>query len=56
MVEIINKTIFNGIAGPRGGNPLGVVIHNDAGAMTARAYVPWLQDRYNYGMSAKGFA
>jgi len=56
MVEIINKTIFNGIAGPRGGNPKGVVIHNDAGAMTARAYVPWLQDRYNYGMSKKGFA
>lgn len=56
MVEIINQNIAGGIAGKRAGNPKGVVIHNDYGAMTAKEYIPWLIRRRNAGQLELGFA
>ena len=37
-------SIFNGVAGNRGRNPIGAVIHNDAGSQNANAsyYQSWL--------------
>ena len=37
-------SIFNGVAGNRGHNPIGAVIHNDAGSQSANAahYQNWL--------------
>lgn len=59
MVEIINKDIFNGVAGKRSGKPKGVVIHNDAGSKnaTAKWYLEnFLPGRYKAGQSNLGFA
>ncbi len=58
MVEKINRNIFHGIAGRRaiGSKPKGVVIHNDAGAMSAKSYIGYLQNLYKAGNSARGFA
>lgn len=59
MVEIINKDIFNGVAGKRSGKPKGVVIHNDAGSKnaTAKWYMEsFLPGRYKAGQSNLGFA
>lgn len=56
MVEIINQNIAGGIAGKRAGNPKGVVIHNDYGAMTAKEYITWLIRRKNAGQLNLGFA
>lgn len=57
MVNIINKTIFNGIAGARPTErPKYYIMHNDAGSMSAESYVDWLQSRYDNGQSELGFA
>lgn len=57
MVNIINKTIFNGIAGARQTErPKYYIMHNDAGSMSAESYVDWLQSRYDNGQSELGFA
>ena len=59
MVEIINKDIFNGVAGKRSGKPKGAVIHNDAGSKnaTAKWYMEsFLSGRYKAGQSNLGFA
>ena len=57
MVEIINNTIFNGIAGSRPTEkPKYYIMHNDAGSMSAESYVNWLQSRYDNGQSELGFA
>ena len=59
MVEIINKDIFNGIAGKRSGKPKGVVIHNDAGSKNATAkwyMTTFLPDRVKAKQSNLGFA
>ena len=52
MVEIINHSIFNGIAGSRPTEkPKYYIMHNDAGSMSAESYVNWLQSRYDNGQS-----
>ena len=57
MVEIINHTIFNGISGSRPTErPKYYVLHNDAGSKSAKAYIEWLQERYDNGQSELGFA
>lgn len=57
MVEIIERDIFQGIAGRRPTEaPKYFILHNDAGSMSAKAYVPWLQSRYDNGQSELGFA
>lgn len=59
MVEVINKSIFKGVAGKRSGKPKGVVIHNDAGSKnaTAKWYMnSFLPGRYKAGQSNAGFA
>lgn len=57
MVEIINHTIFNGIAGSRPTEkPKYYIMHNDAGSMSPNSYVDWLQSRYDNGQSELGFA
>ena len=57
MVNIINKTIFNGIAGERPTErPKYYIMHNDGGSMSAESYVDWLQSRYDNGQSELGFA
>lgn len=57
MVEIINHTIFNGISGSRPTErPKYYVLHNDAGSKNAKAYIEWLQSRYDNGQSELGFA
>lgn len=57
MVEIINNTIFNGIAGARPTEkPKYYIMHNDAGSMSPNSYVDWLQSRYDNGQSELGFA
>ena len=57
MVNIINKNIFNGIAGARPTeSPKYYILHNDAGSMTPEQYIGWLQSRYDNGESDKGFA
>lgn len=57
MVNIINQTIFNGIAGARPTTkPKYYILHNDAGSMSPENYQGWLQRRYNNGQSALGFA
>lgn len=57
MVEIINKDIFQGIAGARPTEaPKYFILHNDAGSMSAKDYIGWLQSRYNNGQSYLGFA
>ena len=57
MVEIINHTIFNGISGSRPTDrPKYYVLHNDAGSKSAKAYIEWLQERYDNGRSELGFA
>lgn len=55
MVKIINKSVCRGVAGRRSGNVKGVVIHNDAGSMTAEQYVNWLANKTVQGLEA-GFA
>lgn len=55
MVKIINKSVCRGVAGRRAGNVKGVVIHNDAGSMTAEQYVNWLANKTVQGLEA-GFA
>ena len=57
MVEIINHTIFNGISGSRPTErPKYYVLHNDAGSKSAKAYIEWLQSRYDNGQAELGFA
>jgi len=57
VVNIINKTIFNGIAGARPTEaPKYYILHNDAGSMTPESYIGWLQSRYDNDESDKGFA
>ena len=57
MVEIINHTIFNGISGSRPTEkPKYYIMHNDAGSKSAKAYIEWLQERYDNGQSELGFA
>lgn len=59
MVEVINKSVFKGIAGKRSGKPKGVIIHNDAGSKnaTAKWYINnFLPGRYNANQSELGFA
>lgn len=57
MVEIINKDIFQGIAGARPTEaPKYFILHNDAGSMSAKDYIGWLQSRYDNGQSELGFA
>lgn len=57
MVNVINKSIFRGIAGRRPTEkPKYYILHNDAGSMTPESYIGWLQSRYNNGESDKGFA
>ena len=57
MGEIINHTIFNGIAGSRPTEkPKYYIMHNDAGSMSPNSYVDWLQSRYDNGQSELGFA
>lgn len=57
MVNIINETIFNGLAGRRPTEaPRYYILHNDAGSMTPEAYINWLRDRYNAGLSDRGYA
>jgi gametolysin len=57
MVEIINKDIFKGIAGARPTEaPKYFILHNDAGSMSAKDYIGWLQSRYDNGQSELGFA
>lgn len=57
MVNIINQTIFNGIAGARPTTkPKYYILHNDAGSMSAENYIGFLTRRYNNGQSALGFA
>lgn len=52
MVKIINQNVTKGVAGKRPGNPKGIVIHNDAGGMSAEQYLAWLP---NHNWNA-GFA
>lgn len=57
MVEIISNEIFNGIAGDRPTEaPKYYIMHNDAGSMSAKSYINWLQSRYDNGQSELGFA
>lgn len=57
MVNVINKNIFNGIAGARPTeSPKYYILHNDTGSMTPEKYIGWLQSRYDNGESDKGFA
>lgn len=57
MVKVIEKSIFQGIAGNRPTTkPKYYILHNDAGSMTPESYVGWLQSRYNNGQSELGFA
>lgn len=57
MVKIINKSIFQGIAGKRPTeNPKYYILHNDAGSMSPESYIGWLQSRYDNDESDKGFA
>lgn len=57
MVSIINQTIFKGIAGRRPTfKPKYYIFHNDGGSMSAKDYIPWLQNRYATGQSSLGFA
>lgn len=55
MVKVINKSVCRGVAGKRVGNVKGVVIHNDAGSMSAEQYVNWLANKTPKGLE-KGFA
>lgn len=55
MVKVINKSVCRGVAGKRAGNVKGVVIHNDAGSMSAEQYVNWLANKTAKGLEA-GFA
>lgn len=55
MVEQIENPVCHGVAGRRVGNVKGVVIHNDAGSMTAKQYVNWLANKTVNGLTA-GFA
>ncbi len=55
MVKVINKSVCRGVAGKRAGNVKGVVIHNDAGSMSAEQYVNWLANKTVQGLEA-GFA
>lgn len=54
MPEVVNQSIFKGIAGKRPGNPRGVYIHNDANPVTctAKSYIYSLP-RHN---PTRGFA
>ena len=57
MVNIINKSIFQGIAGRRPTeNPKYYIMHNDAGSMSPEKYIDWLQSRYDNDEADKGFA
>lgn len=57
MVNIINKSIFQGIAGRRPTEkPKYYILHNDAGSMSPESYIDWLQSRYDNDESDKGFA
>lgn len=56
MVEVINKDVFHGIAGSRGADPSGAIIHNDYGSMSPHDYIPWLERRRDRGDSDLGFA
>ena len=57
MVNVINKSIFQGIAGRRPTEkPKYYIMHNDAGSMSPDSYVGWLQSRYDNDESDKGFA
>ncbi|MGX7393970.1 peptidoglycan recognition protein family protein [Carnobacterium mobile] len=56
VIKINRDDVINGIAGKRPGKPKGGVIHNDAGAMSAEAYLPWLISRKNRGQLPLGFA
>lgn len=57
MVEIIERDIFQGIAGRRPTEaPKYFILHNDAGSMSAKNYISWLQERYDNGISFLGFA
>lgn len=57
MVEVINKSVCRGVAGRRSGRVKGVVIHNDAGSITAtaKAYLNSLGVMTNSQL-ANGFA
>lgn len=56
VIKINRDDITNGIAGKRGINPDGAVIHNDYGAMTPKQYVEWLIRRRNARQLEMGFA
>lgn len=56
-MENINKSVCRGVAGKRQGNVKGIVIHNDAGSIsaTAKHYVSALE-KMNNNQLANGFA
>lgn len=57
MVNVINKSIFQGIAGRRPTEkPKYYIMHNDAGSMSPESYIGWLQSRYDNDEADKGFA
>lgn len=56
MVKNIYSSYIKNPFTPKKNNILGVIIHNDAGAMTPSQYLTWLTNRVKNGQAELGFA